>query len=496
MKQLTLLAYIFTICFTIQRISAEEVIQKPEQNGVCGLSGIVVDSEGKPMPGFKFSIQSSEVNNRNGRLRIEVREPQFGWVEIPHGEEGEHAVNVQKKRPQRLIEVKTDADGKFDVPNIIPGQIQIMPLPEVSNEPNEENKEQNAQVAAHFARQLMFARGASGIRLVSIRLNKLTFFYPEDEFGPFDNLRFGLKPNAKIENVKITVKKRMKIYAQVVYANGTPVANSEIDLDMKVRAGEFGIGGGSYGTDNFTDVKGYFLEYRDNPGYYTLFVEHKGFTGGVGPFVLTKDREPKNLVIRLNGSPTVKKKPKEVSKAFDEEKAGNLIRGLLGKRAAPQPKFHGKVQVPKKPEKIVWIINPANGHAYARISCSDWYDAQQKAIKEGAHLVSINTEEEQFWIESIFRSRSFWIGLNDVAKEGVWEWDSGEPVTYTNWTTYDPFPDNLPDTEKDVVAMTFFEGGWQATGENAHTHWTTHQAVIEKDGLVSKVPVPEEDEEE
>ncbi|MYF54282.1 hypothetical protein F4225_00590 [Candidatus Poribacteria bacterium] len=485
MKQLMLLVCIFTICFTTESISAEEIIQQPEQDAVCGLSGIVVDSEGKPLSGFKFSILSSDNKNGNRPLQFEGPVP---WVEVPEG-------NAQKVTPQRFISVKTDADGKFDVPNIIPGQIQIMPLPEVSNEPQEENKAQNAQVAAHVARHLMFGRGESGSRLVSIRLNKLTFFYPEDM--RFETLRFGLKPNAKINDVKITVKKRMKIYAQVVYANGTPVANAEIDLDMDIEPGDLGTQGGHHGTDNFTDAKGYFLQYTDDPGYYTLAVEHRGFTGGAGPFILTEDKQPENLVIKLNGSPTVKKEPKEVSKEFDEDKARNIIQGLLGKRNAPLPIVRPAVQVARKPEKIVWIINPANGHAYAKIRCGDWYDAQQKAIKEGAHLVSINNEEEQFWIESIFQSHSFWIGLNDVEKEGVWQWDSGEPVTYTNWSTFSPFRDNLPDTEKDVVAMTnFFEGGWQSSGENTHIHRTTHEAVIEKDGLVSKVPVPEEDEDE
>ena len=471
MKQLILLVCIFTICFTVQSNSVEEIVQQPEQSAVCGLSGIVVDSEGKPLPGFKFSIHSFESNNGNRQLQFVVPAPK--------------------------LEVRTDADGKFDVPNIIPGQIQIMPSPEVSNEPQEEHKAQNAQVGAHFLRPLMFGKENSGIKLVSIRLNKLTFFYPEEQHIPFENLRFGLKPNAKIKDVKITVKKRMKIFAQVVYSDGTPVANAKIDLDMDVEAGDIGTQGVSYRTYNFTDAKGYFLEYMDNAGYYTLSVEHRGFIGGAGPFVLTDDKQPEKLVIKLNGSPNVvvhssKTKPKRVSKEFDEDKARNIIQGLLGKRKARPPIIHQDARrLAWKQEEIVWIINPANGHAYAKVSCENWYDAQQKAIKEGAHLVSINNEEEQFWVDTIFRSSSFWIGLNDVEKEGVWQWDSGEPVTYTNWTTYNPFPDNLPDTEKDFVAMSYFEGGWQSSELRK-----TSEAVIEKDGLISKIPVPEKDEEE
>ena len=484
MKQLTLMLCILTIFITVQNISAEEIIQQPEKNGVCGLSGTVTDTEGKPMPGFMFTIQSSEINNRNRQPEIRVAIP---MVE-------QQGRDIQKLRPQRLITVKTDAEGKFDVPNIIPGMIQIMPLHQVANEPQEKKNPEIAPEIPHFPRHLMFGAGESGIRLTSIRLNKLIFFYPEDRHGPFDNLRFGLKPNANIKDVKITIKKRMKIYAQVVYADGTPVANAQINLDMDIEPGEYGTQGGSHGTDNFTDAKGYFLQYTDDPGYYTLAVEHRGYTGGAGPFVLTKDREPENLVIKLNGSPAVKKKPKEVNKEFDKEKARNLVKGLLGKRKVPPPKIQINAQIPKKPEKIVWIINPANGHAYARISCGDWYDAQQKAIKEGAHLLSINNEEEQFWIDVIFSSSSAWIGLNDVEKEGVWQWDSGEPVNYTNWTSERSFPDDSPETEKDFVAMDSFHEGWQSYGPNSRgLHWID-TAIIEKDGLVSKVPVPKEDE--
>ena len=484
MKQLMLLVCIITICFATQSIRAEEIIQQPEKDAVCGLSGIVVDIEGKPLPDFKFSIQSTDSNN-------EIRPPQFEgpvpWVEVPEG-------IAQKVTPQRLISVKTDADGKFDVPNIIPGHIVIMPLPQDNNKPQDKNKPENAPEFPNFARHVM-GIGKSAIQLVSIRLNKLTYFYPDDRHRPFDNLRFGLKPNAKIRDVKITVKKRMKINAQVVYANGTPAAHAELRLDMEIDPGDIGTQGGSHETVNFTNAKGYFIQYTDDPGYYTLAVKHRGFIGGAGPFVLTEDKQPENLIIKLNGSPTVKKKPKEVGKEFDEDKARNIIQGLLGKRNAPPPIILNEVQLARKPGKIVWIINPANGHAYAKVRCEDWYDAQQKAIKEGAHLVSINNEEEQFWIDSIFYNHFFWIGLNDVEKEGVWQWDSGEPVTYTNWTTFNPFPDNLPDTEKDFVAITFY-GRWQSSGVNAHPHWPTHEAVIEKDGLVSKVPVPKKDEDE
>ena len=141
-----------------------------------------------------------------------------------------------------------------------------------------------------------------------------------------------------------------------------------------------------------------------------------------------------------------------------------------------------------KPPKSVWVVNPANGHAYKKIQSTDWHDAQQKAIAEGAHLVSINDEDEQHWLQIIFRSHSSWIGLTDIEKEGEWQWDSGEPVTYTNWTKQPIFPDRLPDTEKDYVVFTFKDGEWQSVGPESPFWRMTREAIIEKDGLVSTMP--------
>ncbi len=38
-------------------------------------------------------------------------------------------------------------------------------------------------------------------------------------------------------------------------------------------------------------------------------------------------------------------------------------------------------------------------------------------IAEGTRLVSINDENEQFWLDAVYRNTLFWIGLNDVEKE-------------------------------------------------------------------------------
>ena len=135
----------------------------------------------------------------------------------------------------------------------------------------------------------------------------------------------------------------------------------------------------------------------------------------------------------------------------------------------------------------VWVVNPINGHSYKLIVCDDWHDAHHKATQNGAHLVSINDEAEHKWIQEIYGSGFFWIGLNDLEKEGEWKWDGGEPVTFKNWETIELFPDgNLTDDEKDHVVMNL-NGAWQATAPQS-TLWTmTRQAILENDRLLSTI---------
>ena len=309
--------------------------------------------------------------------------------------------------------------------------------------------------------------------------------------GPFEGLVFGLKPHTNVENVKITVKKLLKIHAQIVYADGTPVVNADARLSIKYRGGEFASSSGTFGTSCTTDAEGYFTEYRDDPGYYTLSVTYKTFKGGAGPFLINKGVHPENIVIKLDGSPAAKQ-PAVEKKEIDKEKPPRVaVEAFVGGNAGANI----RPPIRRQPEKIVWIINPANGHAYAQVTCNGWHDAQEKAIKEESHLLSINDEEEQIWVQIMFRNPHFWIGLNDVEEEGVWRWDSGEPVTYTNWALHEVFGGQEPNTEKDFVAVTHFEGGWQAASEKSPLWRIARFAVIEKDGMISKVPEPEDEPE-
>jgi len=85
------------------------------------------------------------------------------------------------------------------------------------------------------------------------------------------------------------------------------------------------------------------------------------------------------------------------------------------------------------------FTNPANGNQYFLTTSTTWTDAQAQAVAAGGNLVTINDAAEQNWLSNVFGTTElFWIGLTDRVTEGVFQWVSGQPVTYTNWAPGEP----------------------------------------------------------
>lgn len=430
---LNLVALTLTLSFVGTGIEAAEKLS--------GLSGKVVDLDGNAVAGFTFAIQP--VQRHDGFL-----EPEQG-------------------NPADLPKTETDSVGAFTISDIQPGLIQLIVLPTPLLDAFEMFDPERFPPEGAIPPELMSRGGLHpDKKIFSIQVGTVTFFNIGDH--PFsEGLTFALEPGVMIEDVKVTVKSRLRIRGRVVYADGTPLANAEVDLTMEQSHETRPNHGGTHGTNFFTDAGGYFTEYVEEPGFYTLSVEYNDLSAGAGPFLLKDGVQPEEVVLTLEGKLDPVEPP-----------ADNIpVPGNIKFRQPPAP----------LPAKSVWIINPTNGHAYKKIRCEDWQDAQLKAVAEGAHLVSINDEAEQHWLEVIFTHKPFWIGLTDAEKEGEWQWDSGEPVTYTNWATHPSFPDRLPDAEKDYVVVTFRQGGWQSAGPESPLWRMARWAVIEKDGLVSTI---------
>ena len=452
-----LTVFVLIFLFFGADISAEEETVEKDVQALGGLSGRVVDLEGNGVAGFIFAVQPMQLQDNmlgpEDRFSDASQEPS------------------ESMDPRTESKVQTDSDGAFVVSNIQPGLVQLgagpnIPLDKLEMLDNMYNSEEfpSMEEIPHELMRLSWRRPDR--RIISIQVGKVTFFNEGDpDFS--EGLTFAIEPGVTIENVKITVKQRLRIRGKVIYPDGTPLADAQGRLDMDQRHEFRPNHGGSTGTNFFTDADGYFVQYMDEPGFYTVSVEYKDLTAGVGPFLLKDGVQPEEIVFTLESKPVAVALP-----ADDIPAPGNI-------------EFREPVEPP--PAKSVWVINPTNGHAYKRIQCENWDDAQRKAVEEGAHLVSINDEAEQHWLQVIFGGPPFWIGLTDVEKEGEWQWDSGEPFTYTNWTTREIHPDRLSDDDKDYVVFTFMQGGWQSVGPGSPFWRMARRAVIEKDGLLSNI---------
>lgn len=99
------------------------------------------------------------------------------------------------------------------------------------------------------------------------------------------------------------------------------------------------------------------------------------------------------------------------------------------------------------------VTNSANSHVYFLLSSNIWSTAEIEARGLGGHLATVRSASEQSFIYSTFShwagtNRNLWIGLYDpgvstnsadrTQRRAEFQWISGEPVTYSNWSSVEP----------------------------------------------------------
>lgn len=354
--------------------------------GSTTFSGRLIDTEGHPIPSITIYIRHNKGPNHDG-----------------------------SRGPDDSLRTRTDAKGRFAFPGIVYDSLQL----DIDGT----------------------SRTGYEINVLSVEFGEITL-YP-DRGWHWSSVNFDLESGVKMENVIITADTRIrpKIQTRIVYADGTPLTNTEIYVYRRTNP-FVGNNRGSGQLVKRTDADGYFVEYlytvTGQPEHYiTLAVEHQGLFAKAIPFVfLDHDTD---LVLTLNGNPKpLTEPPLEHWERFS----------ALAVYLEPPP---------------VWVVNPANGHAYKRTHSQTIEEAIAQATAEGACLVAINDETEEKWLQHVFGNGKFWIGLSDAEKEGQWQWHSGEPVNYTRWGTYDPEGGNSD--AKDYVMTGHFGWGWEATSE-------------------------------
>ncbi|XP_061560581.1 C-type lectin domain family 11 member A-like isoform X1 [Phycodurus eques] len=99
-------------------------------------------------------------------------------------------------------------------------------------------------------------------------------------------------------------------------------------------------------------------------------------------------------------------------------------------------------------------------------SYEDYAGASKKCMERGGRMAMPRDRREQEaladYVKSLFRpgNRPVWLGVNDLAAEGVYIFDDGTPVSYFQWRRH--FLSGQPDGGKheNCVAMASDDGDW------------------------------------
>ena len=259
----------FTLLAAIVTLSLIASSHTIAQDATCTLSGRVVDVDANPVAHLPIVIQPFAIVD--GRM--------------------ESAFLLKEFMPETyvpLIKSRTDEVGRFSVTGIKPGPIQFVAQP------------------AHLPEDGMLPPDvyhlAPDADVLSIEIGAIIFYPPYEKHPPFGGITFGVESGTHLENVEVTVKPRMRIRGQIVFADGQPLANAEIGTSTRQRDLD-GRGSGSSGGGSRTDNAGYFVKYVDEPGFYTVGVRFQGLSATSEEFILEAEQRYDDLVLTFDSEP-------------------------------------------------------------------------------------------------------------------------------------------------------------------------------------------------
>ncbi len=440
------------------------------------LSGHVIDTKGEPIAEASIVLLyvktagNGDIDTLYDRsLYPFLRQRPAHFRQEPSGKPPDEA--ELRVRPP-FLQSETDSEGRFIFTGITPGIGQLMVLPMEKDPAIPHPVPQNVKPLPEIQ---------------TVKFGKVTFHPHEFSFfPPIGAVTFAIKPGSDIKDVEVVIQNqpKPKIQGRLIFKNGEPLVDTTVEINIGHLSSDWGVGS-VYSLSLHTDADGNFVSAVSSRGTYALSVNHRGLSAMSEPFTVEAGKPHEKVVLTLNGNLT------DLSDSPSEKS---------------EERRHGLPDVPG-----VWIANPANGHAYKWIACDDWKDAQAKAADEEAHLVTITSEAEQIWLEAVFGPGPYWIGLTDVLKEGEWIWETGEPVTYTNWGEDDEDEDLLGDppalfkafgaknrrqhrrqeAEDYVIMSDPWDkeiGKWYpADSKSARRRGRVQMAILEKDGMRSKV---------
>ncbi|MEE9440233.1 MAG: HYR domain-containing protein [Saprospiraceae bacterium] len=82
---------------------------------------------------------------------------------------------------------------------------------------------------------------------------------------------------------------------------------------------------------------------------------------------------------------------------------------------------------------FMYMGNYNGSNYYCSLQPELWINSKLQSESNGGYLVEINDAGENTFLANLLTIQRAWIGLNDIATEGVFVWANGNPLMYNNW---------------------------------------------------------------
>jgi hypothetical protein len=121
-------------------------------------------------------------------------------------------------------------------------------------------------------------------------------------------------------------------------------------------------------------------------------------------------------------------------------------------------------------QPVQWTVaEGGNGHWYMGVNdFATWSTASSNAQQQGGYLATCTTVEENTFVQAVRDADTTlggaWIGLVQLPEgsepNGGWQWVTGEPLNWTNWTAGQPNNSANNGAEADYGEMCCDSDGW------------------------------------
>ena len=126
------------------------------------------------------------------------------------------------------------------------------------------------------------------------------------------------------------------------------------------------------------------------------------------------------------------------------------------------------------------LYRSTDNHCFSYSTASlFWTPAESDCVVFGGHLAAITSGAEQEFVTNIIKAEGeqAWIGLNDIAVEGDYQWTNGDKYLFQNWGVGEP--NDAGQHAKNCVVVLTDTGSfhWNDYGCNAQHKFICERAV-------------------